>query len=128
MSRIHRSARNVRRVKATLSAVAVVTLSVSAPPQAHAIGGVGPSYCNSMARAYRNNPNVAVPMRCMDSWYMLGVLPRGYVPHDAPPGYFYWPCCDPPPDSPPPRPPGDQPRVPDEPGDPPPPPDGPAAP
>jgi hypothetical protein len=119
-------------VRAMLPAMAVVnapvTLSVSAPPQAQAIGPAIPSYCHRLANAYRGNPNVTVPMYCMDSMWMLGVLPRGYVPHDAPPGYFYWPCCDPPPDSPPPRPPGNQPRVPDEPGDAPPPPDAPGPP
>jgi hypothetical protein len=121
-------ARMKTAVRATLLAIAVVAapveLSVSAPPRAQAIVAV-PSYCHRLARAYSNNPNVRVPMYCMDSMWMLGVLPRGYVPHDAPPGYFYWPCCDPPPDSPPPRPPGDEPRVPDEPGDAPPPSDAP---
>jgi hypothetical protein len=102
----------------------VVAHWVLPQPRTQAIGG-GISWCHELARAYSNNPNVRVPMHCMDSMWMPGVLPRGYVPHDAPPGYFYWPCCDPPPDAPPPRPPGDEPRVPDEPGDAPPPPDAP---
>jgi hypothetical protein len=106
----------------------VVAPWVSPPPQAQAIGRAIPSWCHELARAYSNNPNVRVPMYCVGSMWMLGVLPRGYVPHDAPPGYFYWPCCDPPPDSPPPRPPGNEPRVPDEPGDAPPPPDAPGPP
>jgi hypothetical protein len=112
---------------ALLAAAAVaapVMLSSTAPPPAQAFVAI-PSYCHRMARRYSNNPTVRVPMRCMDSMWMVGVLPRGYVPFDAPPGFFYWPCCDPLPDAAPPRPPGNEPRVPDEPGDAAPPPDDP---
>lgn len=110
---------------ASALAVLIVTLAVpshvvapwvSPQSRTQAIGG-GYSWCKHLAWAYSNNPNVRVPMWCTGSMWMLGVLPRGYVPYDAPPGYFYWPCCDPPPDAPPPRPPGNEARVPDEPGD-----------
>jgi hypothetical protein len=109
-------------VRTTLLAVAGVAapvmLSAPAPPHAQAV--TGPSYCHKLARRYTDNPTYPVPMYCMDSMWMPGVLPRGYVPFDAPPGYFYWPCCDPQPDAPPPRPPGNEPPPP---GDAPPPPD-----
>jgi hypothetical protein len=99
------------KIAAVSVLMATLIASLVQASQAQAVGP-GPSFCYSDAKGYRQNPNVLVPMRCVTSHPFEGLLPPGYVPYDAPPGYFYWPCCDPPPDTPPPRPPGNEPRPP----------------
>jgi hypothetical protein len=100
------------RITAASVLMATLITGLVQAGRAQAIGGSGSSFCYWIAKGYRQNTNVKVPMRCVDNHNFQGLLPAGYVPYDAPPGYFYWPCCDPPPDTPPPRPPGNEPRPP----------------